>query len=74
MPIGTRLEVWRRKKTHTAGGLTRKDLKKNKNGKLVSKKVSAQQSRRSNLGSHKTTRTLRRGTRVRKKPKRYGGF
>ena len=72
MPIGTRLQVWRGTKTHTSGGLSRKDLKKNAKGKLVSKRVSAQQARRSNLGSHKTKRRLRRSTRVRKRPKRYG--
>ena len=37
---GTRARVWRRTAKKTRGGLTRKDLKKNKWGRIVSKKQS----------------------------------
>ena len=51
--IGTRAEVYHGTKTHTAGGLTKDDLIKNRHGRIVSKKVAAQQRAKSNLGKHK---------------------
>jgi hypothetical protein len=38
--IGTRAEVFHGTAVHTTGGLTKKDLKKNKFGRIVSKKAS----------------------------------
>ena len=34
--VGTKLEVWKGKAKHTSGGLTKKDLMKNKRGKVIS--------------------------------------
>ena len=42
---GAKTRVFRGKKHHTAGGLTRDDLKRNKRGRVVSKKASARASR-----------------------------
>ena len=39
--IGTRAEVMHGTAHHTSGGLTRKDLKYNKHGRIVSRKASA---------------------------------
>ena len=39
--VGTRRQVWYRSRKKTKGGLTRKNLKMNKRGRLVSKKLSA---------------------------------
>ena len=39
--IGTRAEVMHGKASQTSGGLSRKDLKYNKQGRIVSKKKSA---------------------------------
>ena len=50
--IGTRLEVFRGTKEKTAGGLSKKDLVKNKYGKIVSKKASALAKKNSNLKLH----------------------
>lgn len=71
MPVGTRIQVWRRTKTITSGGLRRNDLKLNKRGKLVSRRVSKQQIKRSNLGAHLTKKPLRRSKRIRKKAQMY---
>ena len=49
---GSRLEVYRGTKQKTAGGLSKKDLKLNKYGKIVSKKASAQAKKKSNLSKH----------------------
>ena len=38
--IGTRAEVFHGTALHTSGGLTKKDLKKNRFGRIVSKKAS----------------------------------
>ena len=67
MPVGTRIEVWNRKATHTAGHLVRRDLMRNKHGKIVSRKVHRQQSARSNLRDHLKPRRARRSARVAKK-------
>lgn len=40
--IGTRAEVMHGTADHTSGGLTRKDLKYNKHGRIVSRKASEQ--------------------------------
>ena len=50
--IGTRLEVYRGTKQRTAGGLRKKDLAKNKHGKIVSKKVQKQAKKKSNLAKY----------------------
>lgn len=42
---GAKARVYRGKKHHTSGGLTKSDLKKNKRGKVVSAKASARASR-----------------------------
>ena len=52
--FGTRREVWNAKARMTTGKLRKKDLAKNKNGKLVSKKKQKTAKRDSNLGSHLT--------------------
>ena len=36
--VGSKLEVWRGTAKHTSGRLTKRDLMKNKRGKIVSKK------------------------------------
>ena len=69
MTQGSRLEVWQGKKDKTSGGLTKKDLKKNKAGRIVSKRVSDKAANRSNL---KRFLIRSRSTRKRKKPVRYG--
>jgi hypothetical protein len=43
-----RLLVWKGTLKKTSGGLTKKDLKKNKQGKIVSKKASAVSKKRFN--------------------------
>lgn len=39
--VGSRAEVWHGNAKHTSGGLTKKDLMKNKYGRIVSKKKHA---------------------------------
>ena len=39
--VGSRAQVWHGNAHHTSGGLYKKDLKKNKAGRIVSKKASA---------------------------------
>ena len=39
--VGSRAQVWHGTAHHTSGGLTKKDLKQNKHGRIVSKKQSA---------------------------------
>ena len=39
--VGSRAEVWHGTAHHTSGGLTKQQLKKNKHGRIVSKKMSA---------------------------------
>ncbi len=39
--VNERLQVWRGNLKQTSGGLKKRDLKKNKDGKIVSKKASA---------------------------------
>ena len=47
--IGSRRQVWNRSRVKTKSGLTRKDLKKNKRGRIVSKRVSARAKRENRL-------------------------
>ena len=46
-----RLAVWRGDRLKTSGGLFKKDLVKNKRGKIVSKKKSGQARNQNNLGN-----------------------
>ncbi len=46
--INERLRVWNGSLKMTSGGLTKKDLKKNKQGNIVSKKASAAAKKRFN--------------------------
>lgn len=39
--VGTRAQVWHGTAHHTSGGLTRNALKKNKHGRIVSRRASA---------------------------------
>lgn len=39
--VGTRAQVWHGTAHHTSGGLTRNDLKKNKHGRIVSRRASS---------------------------------
>ena len=54
--IGSRAEVWHGTAKKTSGGLTKKDLKKNKYGKIVSKKMSnrAKKEKRLEKAGYKT--------------------
>ena len=45
-----RIAVWKGERAKTSGGLTKKDLVKNKRGKIVSKRKSSQASNDNNLG------------------------
>jgi len=48
--VGSRAEVWHGTAKKTAGGLTKKDLKKNKRGRIVSKKMSNRAKKENRLG------------------------
>ena len=39
--VGSRASVYHGNAKHTSGGLTKKDLRKNKHGRIVSKKMSS---------------------------------
>ncbi len=41
MAVGTKAQVWHGTAKHTSGGLTKKDLVKNKHGRIVSRKKMA---------------------------------
>lgn len=47
--FGSRAKVWHNKAKKTRGGLTKKDLKKNKRGRIVSKRKSLQAKRNKTL-------------------------
>ena len=49
--VGSKLQVFNKTCTRTAGGLTRSDLKVNKNGKVVSKARSVAAKKNKNLGA-----------------------
>ena len=51
MPQNERLRVWNEKLKKTSGGLTKKDLMKNKRGKIVSRKKSEGNKDKNNLGN-----------------------
>ena len=51
MPQTQRMRVWKGDLKKTSGGLTKKDLVKNKRGKIVSRKKSGQASGANNLGN-----------------------
>ena len=68
MRIGSRLQVFSGRADQTSGGLRRSDLVKSvRSGKIVSRKKQTQSHQRNNLGRFLIRK---RGTRVRKKPKR----
>ena len=50
--VGSKVEVFHGTAKHTAGGLTKSDLQKNKQGHIVSKRQSASAKRNKNLGSY----------------------
>ena len=50
--VGDRRQVWLGQAAKTKHGLTRSDMKLNKKGKLVSKKLSQWAKKKSNLGKH----------------------
>ena len=50
MSSAQRLAVWKGERSKTSGGLTKKDLVKNKRGKIVSKRKSDQAGKDNNLG------------------------
>ena len=47
--IGSKRQVWNRSRSKTKGGLTRKDLKKNKRGRIVSRRLSRKSKRENRL-------------------------
>ena len=47
--IGSRAEVWHGTAKKTSGGLIKSKLRKNKNGRIVSKKLSIRSKKSSNL-------------------------
>jgi len=62
--LGTRLQVFRGTRSKTAGGLTKGDLRRNKVGKIVSKKASQGAKRKSNLGRYLSKKTKARKRKV----------
>jgi hypothetical protein len=48
--IGCKLDVWNERATRTSGGLTKANLKLNRNGIVVSRKASAAAAKSKNLG------------------------
>ena len=51
--VGSRASVYHGNAKHTSGGLTKKNLKKNKQGRIVSIKASKSSKKNKNLGSFK---------------------
>ena len=49
MTVGSRAQVWHGTAKKTPGGLTKSQLKKNKNGRIVSKKASSRAKRENRL-------------------------
>ena len=72
MTVGTRAEVWNGKKQTTVGGLTKKDLKKSKSGRIVSKKVSQNAKKKSNLTKFLINPKAKQKKDKTKKRDRYG--
>ena len=70
--VGSRAEVWHGTAKKTSGGLLKKDLKKNKRGRIVSKKMSnrAKKEKRLEKAGYKT----KKGVFKKFKAKKKGGF
>ena len=70
--IGSRAEVWHGTAKKTSGGLLKKDLKKNKRGRIVSKKMSnrAKKEKRLEKAGYKT----KKGVFKKFKAKKKGGM
>jgi hypothetical protein len=49
LSVGSRAQVWHNNAKKTKGGLTKKDLKKNKQGRIVSRKLSMKANRENRL-------------------------
>jgi hypothetical protein len=49
LSVGSRAQVWHNNAKKTKGGLSKKDLKKNKHGRIVSKKLSMKANRENRL-------------------------
>tara|TARA_B110000503_G_scaffold74038_1_gene114345 strand:+ start:131 stop:427 length:297 start_codon:yes stop_codon:yes gene_type:complete len=49
LSVGSRAQVWHNNAKKTKGGLTKKDLKKNKHGRIVSKKLSMKANKENRL-------------------------
>lgn len=54
MTVGSRAQVWHGTAKKTAGGLTKSHLKKNKHGRIVSKKMSSTAKKENRLRDFKT--------------------
>merc|ERR1711907_326446 len=69
--VGSRAEVWHGTAKKTSGGLLKKDLKKNKRGRIVSKKMSnrAKKEKRLEKAGYKT----KKGVFKKFKAKKRGG-
>jgi hypothetical protein len=50
--VGSRASVWHGNAKHTSGGLTKRDLKMNKHGRIVSRRVSSNAKADKNLGDY----------------------
>ena len=60
--VGSRAEVMHGKAKETSGGLEKKDLKRNKHGKIVSKKASRTAKRKKTINRlHKAGYTAKKG-------------
>ena len=70
--VGSRAEVWHGTAKKTSGGLLKKDLKKNKRGRIVSKKMSnrAKKEKRLEKAGYKT----KKGVFKKFKAKKRGGM
>jgi len=49
LSVGSRAQVWHNNDKKTKGGLSKKDLKKNKHGRIVSKKLSMKANKENRL-------------------------
>ena len=72
--VGSRYQVFTGKAEKTSGGLRKNDLKKNKQGRIVSKKVSANAKRNSNLGTRLQGQRRRRSTRGKRTSDHFSQF
>ena len=67
--VGTRYQVFNNKAEKTTGGLRKANLKKNKQGRIVSKKASSTAKRKSNLGQKLYSGNWQKKKPVKPKPK-----